>query len=201
MRFIILMLVALLVVPACALSVRHKGHYRGHRSHHPHRTHRHWNAPGPAYAEASTLTQLTVLDATLPDEIEGEFTATEEATWRKDWPTLAAQLMADGLTTRTDGAVTGSVASVAPSKGHYMKLEITQLDVGDIRPDADDKPRLRGSSLAAHGFIYNAATGQLVADVKFREGSGWTGSRQFEVFMARSGSSLGDWFKARRKDE
>jgi hypothetical protein len=203
MRLTILMFVALLLVPACGLSVRSGHHRSSHHSSHGshHRTHRHWNAAGPAYAEASVLTQITIIQATLPNVIEGEFSATEEAAWRKDWPILAAQLVADGLTTRTDGVVTGSVASTQPRTGYYMTLEITQIDVGDVRPSTDDKPDLRGSSLAAHGFIYNASTGQLVADVKFREGSGWTGNNQFEVFMARAGSSLGDWFKARRADK
>jgi hypothetical protein len=201
MRLFILMIIALLVVPGCALTVREGGHPRGHqRSHHPHRSHRHWNAAGPAYAEASVLTQIAIVQATLPDKIEGQFSATEEATWRKDWPILAAQLVADGLTTRTDEVVTGSVVSTQPSKGYYMRLEITHIDVGDIRADADDKPGRQGSSLAARGFIFNAATRELVADVKFREGSGWTGNHQFEVFMARAGSSLGDWFKARRTE-
>jgi hypothetical protein len=196
MRLFILMFVALLMVPACAHSVRDSGH----GSHHPHRSHRHWNAAGPAYAEASVLTQIAIVQATLPDKIEGKFSATEEAAWRKDWPILAAQLIANGLTTRTDNVVTGSVAKTRPSKGYYMRLEITHIDVGDIRADADDKTGRQGSSLAAHGFIFNATTGELVADVKFREGSGWTGTRQFEVFMARAGSSLGDWFKARRTE-
>jgi hypothetical protein len=189
----------LLSVPACGLHVRHSG--PSHRSHHGHRSHRHWNAAGPAYADASVLTQIVILPATIPTVIEGKFSASEEAAWRADWPTLAAQLVADGLTTRTDSVVTGSVAHSKPITGYYMKLQITRLDVGDTRPNDDGTARLRASSLDAHGVIVNAATGQLVADVKFREGSGGTTHIEFEVFMARVGSSLGDWFKARRSTQ
>lgn len=201
----VLSLAVLLAVPACAVHVRkgggpsHRGSYKSHRSHGPsHRHHRHWNAAGPAYSEASVLTQIAILPAALPVNIDGLFTAAEATTWRAEWPTLAAQLIADGLTTRTDGVVTGVVAHTQPTTGHYMRVVVTFLDVGDNQPNDDGTPRLFGSALHAHGVIFNAATGQLVADVKFREGSGWSENRQFEVFMARIGSSLGDWFKARR---
>jgi hypothetical protein len=146
------------------------------------------------------LTQIAILPATMPGVIDGEFTPTQEAAWRKDWPVLAAQLIADGLTTRTDNVVTGTVAQVQPLTGYYMKLEINFLDVGDTRPGDGNTRGTRGSFLAAHGVIVNAATGQGVADVKFREGSGWATHIQFEVLAARAGSSLGDWFKARRTD-
>jgi hypothetical protein len=201
----IMLVAAILLVPACAVSLRGPSHGHGHSSYrsegHGHRHHRHWNAAGPAYAEASVLTQIAILPAKLPAVIDGEFTPAQEAAWRKDWPVLAAQLIADGLTTRTDGVVTGTVAETQPKTGYYMKLEINFLDVGDVRQGEGNTPGTRGCFLAAHGVIINAATGQLVADVKFREGSGWASKVQFEVLTARAGSSLGDWFKARRSSK
>lgn len=196
---------AVLVVSSCGLTVRHAGpsHHSGHYYHHEgpgrsHRSHRHWNAAGPAYAEASVLSQIVILPVKLPEAIQGEFSSSDEAGWRRDWPMVAAQLVADGLTKRTAGLVTGTAGQSKVVPGYYMQLEITFLDVGDVRPNADGTPRLRGSSLAAHGVIMNAATGVMVADVKFTESSAWTGLNQFETFASQVGGSLGDWFKERR---
>lgn len=208
--FSLLFIAALLLLPACAVTVHddgpgyRRGHYRSHHRHssyrhHRHRSHRHWNAAGPAYAEAGKITSIVILAATLPATIDGEFTATEEREWRSDWPMLAAQLMADGLTDRTKSAVTGTVSQEKPVSGYYMTLAITYIDVGNRAPDAEGKPLQRGSSLAAHGTIFNGASGVMVADVKFTESSGWTGSVPVEGFMSAAGSSLGDWFISKRK--
>jgi hypothetical protein len=209
MRFFsILFIAALLLIPACAVTVRDGGHGGGHRSshnrhhsgrHHRHRSHHHWNAAGPAYAEAKNISTIVILAATLPTKIDGEFTAAEETEWRRDWPMLAAQLMADGLTARTESAVTGTVSQEKPVSGYYMTLAITYIDIGDRAPGPDGKPLQRGSSLAAHCTIFNGATSVMVADVKFTESTGWTGSVPFEGFMAAAGNSLGDWFIAKRK--
>jgi hypothetical protein len=172
--FIATLMAALLMVTGCGVTLVGGGHGGGHYRHSSHRHnrhhgHRHWNAAGPAYSEASKLKEL------------------------------AAKLVAAQLTERTDSIVTGTFSRTQPKTGYFMKLEITYIDVGDARPNEDGSARLRGSALAAHGVIVNAETNSMVADVKFTESSGWSGDIRFETFMASIGSSLGDWFKAKRK--
>lgn len=206
--FIATIMAALLLVSGCGVTLQggggghHYGHSRhnSHR-HHRHHSHRHWNAAGPAYAEASTIKEIVILPATLPTEIRGVYGTTDELRWRTDWPQLAAKSLAAGLTERTDSAITGTFSRTQPETGYYMKLDITYLDVGDARPNVDGTARLRGSALAAHGVIMNAETRQMVADVKFTESSGWTGDIQFEAFLSSVGGSLGDWFINKRKKD
>jgi hypothetical protein len=202
--FIATLMAVLLMVTGCGVTLQGGGHGGGHYRHSSHRhsrhhSHRHWNSAGPAYSEASKLTEITILPATLPKTFDGEFGAADETRWRTDWPQLAAKLVAAQLTERTDSAVTGNFSRTQPKTGYFMRLEITYIDVGDARPNLDGSARLRGSALAAHGVIVNAETNAMVADVKFTESSGWTGDIRFEAFMTSVGSSLGDWFKAKRK--
>ncbi|MBK8206143.1 MAG: hypothetical protein IPK87_05010 [Planctomycetes bacterium] len=205
--FIATILAALLLVSGCGVTLRGSGggHHYGHsrhnsHRHHSHRSHRHWNQAGPAYNEASRITDITILSVTVPEEIEGEYGHYDEQRWREEWPKQGASLVADGLTKRTEAVVKGSANLERPTTGYYMTIEITYLDVGDPRPNKDGEPKLRGSALSAHGVILNAHSGVVVADVKFTESCGWTGDVPFERFMSQVGSSLGDWFLSKRSD-
>jgi hypothetical protein len=202
---IVTSLAALLMFSGCAVGFHGSGHghYRvrhGHYRHHGHHRHHHWNGPGPAYGEAAKISEITVLSATLPDDFEGEFTSEEESAWREAWPEQAAQLVAAGLTSGTDSKVKATFSETKPTSGYYMTLEITYIDIGDPRPNADGTPKQRGSALSARGVITNAQSGQMVADVKFSESSGWTGSIPFDGYMTRIGASLAEWFNDKRSD-
>ena len=201
---IVASMAALMVFSGCAVSLRgghghghfrHRSHHRHHRHHH----HHHWNSPGPAYQEAGRIDSIAILPVTLPETIEGEFSESEATAWRESLPKQAADRIADGLSKSTDGKVTASTADSKPASGYYMQVEITYLDMGDPTPNADGTPKQRGSALSAHGVILNADTGEMVADVKFSESTGWTGINMFDPFMLRVGSSLGEWLEEKRE--
>jgi hypothetical protein len=201
-----MLMVSLLLLTGCHVGLHGHGHghYRvrhHHYRHHGHHRHHHWNGPGPAYGEASKITEIKILSATLPDDFEGEFSSDEEAAWRKAWPDQAAQLVAAGLTTGTNSQVTATFSETKPTSGYYMTLEITYIDIGDPRPNADGTPKQRGSALSARGVIMNAESGKMVADVKFSESSGWTGTVPFDGYMSRIGGSLAEWFNDKRENE
>ena len=206
MKFlIVLSMSALMVLSGCAVRLHGSGHghYRfrsghGHGHFRHHRRH-HWNAPGPAYSEAKHIKEITILPASLPKEIDGEVSDAQEAQWRSEWPMQAAKLVAASLSSGTDSAVTATASESKPSSGYYMTLDILYLDVGDPNTNTDGTPKERGSAMAAHGMIVNAGSGQVVADVKFTESSGWTGDIQFDKYMGNVGSSLSDWFVDQRK--
>jgi hypothetical protein len=200
---IIVSMTALMVLSGCAVSLRGgHGHYR-HRSyrHHGHHRHHHWNSPGPAYIEANRIENLTILPATLPDDFDGEYSSDQESTWRKDWPLRGSELVADAMEKGTEGRVKATVSDSKPSKGYYMTVTVTYLDLGDPTMNADGTPKARGTALAAHGVIMNAESNEMVAEVKFSESSGWTGNNMFEVHMARVGTSLANWLNEKQGEK
>jgi hypothetical protein len=204
MKFLIVLTMgALMVLSGCAVRVHGHGHghfrYRHHgHGHHRHHRHHHWNAPGPAYAEASRIKEIAILPSALPEKMEGEFAKGHEAEWRASLPKESAQLIAEALSSGTKGEVSATAVDSQPSSGYYLRVDIVHVDVG-VAADGTDEGR--GSSLAAHGFIVNATSGEVVADVKFTESSGMTGTAPFNGYMSRVGSSLAEWFNDKRGEK
>jgi hypothetical protein len=156
---------------------------------------------GEARDEAIRITELAVLPVELPTELHGSFTPEEEERYRRDWPMTAANLIAGGVEDQTDKHVRAYASEKQPLKGHYFQLEITYLDIGDRGVRAEnmlDGDREGWSLVRARGHIYNAETGELVAELNFEESSGGIRKVPFENDMANMGDQLGEWLDDQR---
>jgi hypothetical protein len=154
------------------------------------------NRAGPAYGEAGQVSILQVLPAELPARLQGTFTPQDEEQWRRDWPMVAAKVLANGVNHETDGAVSATVVQTPPGTGYYMTTRITYVDVGSSEAKGADEEGW--SQILATCRVMNAGSGELVAELELQERAGWLKEIAFEDVMARMGESLGRWFRARR---
>jgi hypothetical protein len=133
----------------------------------------------------------------LPSQFLGTFDPRDEQAWRRQWPGLTAQELAGGINRETGGSVRASVTQSAPTTGYYMTTRITYLDVGSGRAQGADEEGWSQILLTCR--IINAASNELVAEVAFQERAGWLKEVHFQDVVARTGESLGRWFRARQQ--
>jgi hypothetical protein len=201
MRTLIALSVFALLASGCVVGIRHHRSHRhswgvgiGYHSHH------HWNSSGPAYDEIYLIDEVVVLPVRLPARIDGELTPEQEKQWRSEWPRRAAELIAEQVSAKTDKPVKGRTAETAPATGYYIDIQIEQLDVGDkvAEPDPDDVSSW--SNVFARGRLVNAGSGELVAEIKFREQSTRKDDPVFEQDVQRIGESLSIWFNEKGEE-
>lgn len=205
MRIAIVLATAALLLSGCVVGV---GHHRGHwhKRHGWHvgfgyRSHHHWNSSGPAYGEIDRIRELKVLPVNLPAEIEGDYTPDELKEYRQEWPERAAELIAEGVTDGTEGYVDASVEEMRPTTGYYIEITIETLDIGERVDEPDPENEDTWSDVFARGRLINAGTGELVAEIKFRESSSRADEPRFEADMTRIGESLSTWFNSKQEVE
>lgn len=156
---------------------------------------------GQAYHDVHQIDTLFILPVELPDEIHGSASNSEKDRWREDWPMTAARLIARGVTDETGEDVNALVSESKPRADFYFKLEITYLDVGDSElrtANLFDSSEEGWSHVLATGKLYNARTGELVAELTFDQSSGWEVKEPFQNDMRNLGQDLGDWIQSRQ---
>jgi hypothetical protein len=156
---------------------------------------------GEAYRDVDRIDTLYVMPVALPDEIHGNATDEEKDRWQTDWPMTAARLIARGVTEETGEDVTAIVSEDKPDTDFYFELEVTYLDVGDaevrganlIDPDEEG-----WSHVLATGRIIRASDGEVVAELRFDQSSGWEVKEPFQNDMSNLGHDLGNWIQSRQ---
>jgi len=156
---------------------------------------------GEAYPELGRISTLYILPVKLPDKIHGSAESEEVERWKKDWPMVAARLIARGVTEESDEAVMALVSDRKPDTDYYFELEITYLDVGNAEVRAANilDPDEEGwSHVIATGTIHRADNGERVAELRFDQSSGFDVKEPFQNDMANLGQDLGEWIMARQ---
>jgi hypothetical protein len=151
---------------------------------------------GEAGAMPPALVNLHVLPVELPDTIHGNIKEEDIARYRRDWPMAAARVIAHAITEESDERVRAVPAQSKPEVGHYFRVEITYLDVGDLEARAAGffgGNREGWSLVLARGKLYDAAKDELVAEFEFTESSGHAFSIRFENDMYNLGEELALW--------
>ena len=168
------------------------------------------NSPHAAVAETAQdgehsglaeIRNLHVLPVDLPDEIHGEATSAERATWREEWPRDAAMWLAEEIEAENTGEIVAAVASNEPRTDHFIDVDIIYLDVGDPDERALNllRPREDGwSHVVAKARIINAETGEIVAELDLVHGSHYDWGPSFESDIRGIGDDLGEWIADRR---
>jgi hypothetical protein len=156
---------------------------------------------GEAYRDVDRIETLYVMPVELPDEIHGKATDEEKERWREDWPMAAARLIARGVTEETGEDVVALVSEDKPDKDFYFELEVTYLDVGDadVRGANLLDPDEEGwSQVLATGRIIRARDGEVVAELRFDQSSGFETKEPFQNDMSNLGQDLGNWIESRQ---
>jgi hypothetical protein len=156
---------------------------------------------GEAYNDVDRIDTLYILPVELPDEIHGNASKEEKERWAQDWPMTGARLIARGVTDETDNEVTGLVSEDKPEADFYFELEITYLDVGDadVRGSNILDPDEEGwSQVLATGRIIRADNGEVVAELRFDQSSGYEVKEPFQNDMSNLGQELGNWIESRQ---
>jgi hypothetical protein len=157
------------------------------------------NHAGPAYEEAGSINNLSIVPATLPSDIKGSASAAERERVRGSLPSDAARWLAGGITDETDSAVWANAVTAKPSTGYYMTFEITYLDLGNEKVANETAQEDGLSQMVAKGRIYNAASGELVAELTLDKTSGFRGDPPVQQEIQAMARDIGKWFKERRK--
>ena len=147
------------------------------------------------------MRNLFVLPVDLPDEIRGEATSAERATWREEWPRDASVWLAEEIEAENAGEIDAVATSEEPGTDHFVDLDIVYLDVGDPGERALNllRPREDGwSHVIAKARIINAETGEIVAELDLVHGSHYDWGQSFEGDMRGIGDDLGEWIADRR---
>jgi hypothetical protein len=156
---------------------------------------------GEAYRDVYRIETVYVLPVELPDEIHGKATDEDKDRWRTDWPMTAARLIARGITEETGGDITALVSEDKPDTDFYFELEITYLDVGDadVRGANLLDPDEEGwSQVLATGRLIRASDGEVVAELRFDQSSGFEIKEPFQNDMGNLGQDLGNWIESRQ---
>jgi hypothetical protein len=157
------------------------------------------NRAGPAYEEAGRINNIAILPAKLPEKIHGAISDAEAARLRSTLPDDTARWLAEGITAETD--VWAHADSTKPTSGYYMTVTITHLDVGDEKA-ADETAQEEGQSRTMlRGFIYNASTGELVAELHLEKSSGWLGEAPHRLDIQDMARDMAAWFKEKRAEK
>lgn len=158
-------------------------------------------AGGEDTAQIERIEQLYVLPINLPDDILGEATAADKQAWRERWPEAGARLVAKSVTAETSDNVEALYAESAPTRGYYLVVTATRIDVGDDEIPTSNfvnpRPALR-TDVRADCVIINAATGALVAELSFELGTAYGIEKPIENDFHNLGRSLGQWLEARQ---
>jgi hypothetical protein len=124
---------------------------------------------GEAYRDVDRIYTLYVMPVELPKEIHGNATDEERERWRTDWPMTGARLIARGVTEETGERVVALVS--------------------------EDKP---DSQVLATGRIIRASDGEIVAELRFDQSSGYEIKEPFQNDMSNLGHDLGNWIEDRQ---
>jgi hypothetical protein len=155
------------------------------------------NDDGPAIDEAGTISKISILPAVLPSRIDGALTDADEKNLRSELPSDAADWLAAGITDETDSVVWASTASEKPTTGYYMTFQFIGLNVGDEEAAAADADNGH-STTSAKASIYNAASGELVAELTINKSSGWLGEPPVQQDIKAMARDIGKWFESKR---
>ncbi|MBK8206144.1 MAG: hypothetical protein IPK87_05015 [Planctomycetes bacterium] len=156
---------------------------------------------GEAFHDIDEILTLYILPIELPDEIHGNASDRERELWRQDWPMSGARSVARGVTDETGEDVTALVSEKKSDADFYFKLVITYIDVGD---EAIRKGKIVGNSeegwsqVLATGTLYNGSNGEIVAELRFDQSSGYQVSEPFHNDMNNLGQELGNWIQSRQ---
>ena len=152
------------------------------------------NHDGPAIDEAGSISKISILPATLPTRIEGGITDADEQRLRETLPGDAAKWLAAGITEQTDSAVWANTVSEKPASGYYMTFTITNLNVGDEKAAAASTNDEGNSTTVAKARIYNATSGELVAELTIDKSSGFLGDPPVQQDIRAMATDIGKWF-------
>jgi hypothetical protein len=156
---------------------------------------------GEAYRDVDRIDTLYILPVELPDEIHGNATDADRERWQTDWPMAGARLIARGVTEETGEKVTALVSEKKPDEDFYFELEITYLDIGDAEVRGSNllDPDEEGwSQVIATGRIIRARDGEVVAELRFDQSSGFDVKEPFQNDMSNLGADLGNWIESRQ---
>jgi hypothetical protein len=156
---------------------------------------------GEAYRDVDNIYTLYIMPVELPDEIHGSASEADKERWANDWPMAGARLIARGVTEETGDKVTALVSEKKPDDDYYFELVITYLDIGDADVRAANllDPDEEGwSQVIATGTIYNADSGEVVAELRFDQSSGFDTKEPFQNDMSNLGQDLGNWIESRQ---
>jgi hypothetical protein len=156
---------------------------------------------GEAYRDVDRIYTLYIMPVDLPGEIHGNATEEEKDRWQTDWPMTGARLIARGVTDETDERVIALVSEDKPKADYYFELVITYLDVGDADVRAANilDPDEEGwSQVIATGTIIRASDGEVVAELRFDQSSGYEVKEPFQNDMSNLGQDLGNWLESRQ---
>jgi hypothetical protein len=156
---------------------------------------------GEAYRDVDNIYTLFVLPVDLPKDIHGNATDADRERWQEDWPMAGARLIARGVTEETGEKVMALVSEKKPDEDFYFELEITYLDVGDAElrgANLLDPDEEGWSQVIATGRIIRARDGEVVAELRFDQSSGFEVKEPFQNDMSNLGHDLGAWIESRQ---
>jgi hypothetical protein len=158
------------------------------------------NRPGPAYEEAGQISNIAILPAKMPAKIEGAMSDSNKAALRESLPADASEWLAKGITSKTGSAVWAHADSEKPTTGYYMTVSITHLDVGDEKRAGETAQEEGRSQTVMLGYIYNAATGEMVAELRLEKSAAWLGGTPHQLDIEAMAQDIGAWFLERREE-